>query len=323
MRRRARVDAAKRDQRRQQERAKNGNRVGGSRPVPGFAPRDAAAEATLRRITAGSSSVTEGCGTGTRAGARAAEDALINGFRTKEEMDEANEIAIQLATIELMTQEEEQVLDKQHRTQHEPPHTSAGLDWDPIHGLREAKKPEHEIPSRTNSAPPRPQASSRPPSLPVSSKSMAIRPSSSKPPQIPPQSKKPIYMATRPSTRPGKPVSRLVKEAEEQRQKKLLTKKANASSARTPAAPVAGTSKTWQCGACTLINDPGALKCIVCETSRVSKSASRSVSVPPPITNNNPLANMRDIGWTCRWCLDYMDHEWWTCRSCGKMKDHS
>jgi hypothetical protein len=327
MRRRARVEAAKRDQRRQQERKNTGHRVGGSGPVPGFAPRDAAAEATLRRITAGTSSVTEGCGTGTKAGARAAEDALLNGFRTQEHMDEANAIAIQQAEMELMTQDEEQVL---VRTRRQLPPMSGGLEWNAVDGLTE-KQPETALPVHTKSdasrlvpsksAPPASRSSSyHPPSIPIQTKPSS---SSAKAPTPSSNSRKPPVMATR----PRHPVSRIVREAEEkQRQKKLLKKGPSGPSAQPVQSTSTSSPMTWQCGTCTLINEPSAYRCDACDHERpaqASRSGTRSIGIPPPVSNDNPFSNFKDMGWSCMSCGNYMEQKWWVCNICGWMKDHS
>jgi len=265
--------------------------------------------------------VTEGCGTGTKAGAQAAADALLNGFRTKEEMDEANAIAIQQAAIELMTQEEEQALDRQHRTRQPVQPMSDGLVWDPINGLQAATPPPaNMLPVPSKSAPPKAQSSSyHPPHVPIHSK-----PSASKAP-TPPLKPKPNNK-TYETYHPNRPISRVVKEAEEkQRQKKLLKKGGSSSPSSRPIPNGSSSVGTWQCEICTLINSSNISRCGACEIERPSHptSAHRSVSVPPPVSNDNPFSNFKDMGWSCMWCGNYMEKEWWTCSICGKMKDAS
>jgi len=74
--------------------------------------------------------------------------------------------------------------------------------------------------------------------------------------------------------------------------------------------PPAGS--TWTCSACTLINQPFALQCDACLTTR------------PPQT----LAQVREpaapVGWTCGVCGEQgMEHQFWTCRFCGSVKTES
>lgn len=65
--------------------------------------RKAIADATERRIR-----VTEGCASGSMEAEKLAQEASLNGFKTKAEMDDANEQAIMEAYIDLIQQEEKE-----------------------------------------------------------------------------------------------------------------------------------------------------------------------------------------------------------------------
>ncbi|KAI5307399.1 hypothetical protein KEM56_002406 [Ascosphaera pollenicola] len=87
-------------QRRQALTAGSGKRLGGT-PVERTADmRDIIAGAVERRLN-----ITQGCASGTAEGDQAAEDALVNGSRTKAEVDDADERAIMEALNELMEED--------------------------------------------------------------------------------------------------------------------------------------------------------------------------------------------------------------------------
>ncbi|EGD97265.1 zinc metallopeptidase [Trichophyton tonsurans CBS 112818] len=81
-----------------------GTKLGGASALPGADIRKVLADAAERRAT-----VTKGCASGTIEGDRLAEEATRNGFRTKAEMEDANEKAIMEAYIDLIQQEEREL----------------------------------------------------------------------------------------------------------------------------------------------------------------------------------------------------------------------
>jgi hypothetical protein len=414
LRRRARAAAQDRQTRLEKERKDRGRRIGGpsSRPLPGASSTPVGEpvmsgglldspirDATIRRT----SSVTDGCGTGTAAAAVAAEDALLNGFRTKEDMDEADQLAIQAALFELMQMEEVDRLNERGRDrerdrarqerererggrQREPPqHRPAaqrtattppqdrmhGLQWDPVNGLQPAA--------------PEPAASPSPP-----------RRSPSAPPARRPSAGAPTAPAV---DGRGRPVSRLVLEAEreqreqeearqqqqQQRERRRRSERsatppwsASRASSQPPpvahrddpqapaqqggrAAAAARQASSWSCGVCTLINEPAARRCGVCETPRPAPppatavagssirrpsapSAARGQKTPSPsgtsgrgnrLVKEQPrrvdgrpvsgasAARRYPLRWTCWQCGKLMEHQWWTCSGCGVMKTSS
>jgi len=262
---------------------------------------------------------TSGCGTGDKAAERAAQDALLNGFRTKEEMDEANEIAIQEATFELMELEEERKLGggpgPYSAPQPSPP--IEGLTWSPEQGLQPVRS------SLQPSAPPSPP----PTRLPVPPPSIN---SQEPPPPLPlqrPIQPPPIPMHSRPEINShGGPISRLVKEAENKGKNKLkkpLT--ASSSSISLPELHQTSTSdEAWQCLTCTLINIASATQCDACESPKPGNIKSSSSA----ITNGKTLRNASTtssklLGWKCLTCGTFMENQWWTCSLCGAMKASS
>ena len=152
-----------------------------------------------------------------------------------------------------------------------------------------------------------------------------------KPSSVPPTS--------RPVDRFGRPISRLVNEADHRRS-------ASANSRQHPPAAPAPTSSNssysqrpqprpqprpqttmpvsavWSCNVCTLDNLLHHEKCEACDNPRPAhvmgdfnygQWASGSTPVPQKQRENT-------LGWICHSCGTFMPHEWWTCSSCGGMK---
>jgi DNA-dependent metalloprotease WSS1 len=302
VRRKARAAAAEREK----DRVKRGRRIGqtiGGRP--GDLPiRDAVAIATISRIGDNSSKgkgrdsiggsteeITAGCGQGSKRAEQEGKDAMVNGFKTKEDMDEANWMAIQAAQFELEEAEEQ----KRLQMGLQPTEPNAGpsqlipasdgegmYTWDPEYGLRPAKsvwkKPEE--PRTTQSAPPQER---RPPPRPERNSQ-------------------------------GKPVSRIVKEAEDSKRKKAAGTGSSKRSSSSSAQP--GSSGSWPCTACTFVNMKNKSKCEVCESDRPD-APKRSVS------RKRSTSFSQSLGWNCPRCTTFMGHEWWVCSSCGTMKQSS
>lgn len=99
MRRQARASAEKRHK--EKKKRSSGQKLGGKKAPTGTDVRKVIADAAIQRNT-----ITKGCASGTQQGAKAAEEAKRNGFRTKAEEDDANDLAIAKALIELMEEDE-------------------------------------------------------------------------------------------------------------------------------------------------------------------------------------------------------------------------
>jgi hypothetical protein len=273
-----------------------GHVLGGA-PAGGRDIRAVIADAATKRTTnLKQSAVNSGCANGTRAGQRAAEDALKNGFRTKAEMDDANDVAIAQALADLMEQDEENAIELGS-----PP--PDGLEWSPEKGLQPTKSP---TPSSSSGKSKETQFRAQQPNANRSSSYPQSEPR--KPPVNP----------------NGRPISRVVLEAEAQRKNKLskpppyTSSKAPASAGYISANPQSSLRDQWSCLTCTLTNEPLATQCAVCDTQR------SGISEPPPysqIMETFPSTSM-PLGWLCR-CGTFMENEWWTCTSCGTMKPSS
>ena len=328
-RRRAKATALER-QKQKTLRKDPGYRLGGSAPTLGSRGqnvRDAIVDAIQRRGK--NEKGTGGCGTGNRSFERAAEDALKNGFRTKAEMDDANDSAIAAALIDLMEQEEERVIQGlpahpavpplpsdpfprappasgssvPSRARPQPPSrksSSDGLIWDPENGLQLAPP---RTPTPPRSAPPVP---SHPKPLP-SAPGFAPRTSSLRPPRAQLNSQ-------------GRPVSRLVQEAEaNNRRPQQLSQSAPTSviDLTSSSPPSSSHGDRWECGTCTLLNSAGNSNCEACD----APNANHNKPADSMTSHHAPWSGA--MGWNCWNCGTFMENEWWTCSLCGSMKAES
>jgi hypothetical protein len=280
------------------------------------------ADAAAKRSTnLKQSAVTSGCATGTRAGDKAAEDAIKNGFRTKAEMDDANDIAIAEALAELMEHDEEIAIE----TGSPPPN---GLEWSKENGLQPTRQTTPSF------------------SRPESSKQQSV-PSSQQPDpsRITPYPLPNVFTGqgqprphpdprvfidqgqpaarNRPQVNPhGRPISRVVLEAEAQKKRKLSKPPPSSSDLTSYSSSKSSTpsssNEQWSCLTCTLTNEPTATQCAVCDASRPGTSKPQSYSQMNPIL---PSAS-QPMGWLCR-CGTFMEKQWWTCSSCGTIKPNS
>jgi hypothetical protein len=300
-----RAHAAAIEKAKQNKGADLGRRLGG-RDLRGPDMRSIIADAAQRRKI-----VTSSCGTGNKAAERAAEDALLNGFRTKEEMDEANDLAIQEAMFELMELEEERKLAGEPGPSSAPAPSSQieGLTWSPEYGLQ---------PVQTS------QSQSTPSLLPPPSLYDHVPPPP--PPIQRPIQPPPIPIHSRPEVNAhGRPMSRLVKEAEEKnksRHRKPFT--ASSSSISLPNSHQPSTSdEAWQCLICTLINTAIATQCDACENPKPAKVKSSSTTTNSNVPQNTSIKSSNPLGWKCLICGTFMDTQWWTCSHCGTLKASS
>ncbi|KAF2099370.1 WLM-domain-containing protein [Rhizodiscina lignyota] len=266
-----------------------GHKLGGyAQPRP--PSREAVRDAAIRRAE-----VTKGCASGTEEGKKALEQAKRNGFETKAQEDEANELAIQQAMIELMEEDEERKLAGWKPAEE-------GLTWTKEGGLEFAQP-------------------SNPPAVPTNSKP---------PPSVLNGSTRPAQNghtrhAPRPVDRHGRPVSRLVADADARKNKPLPSIPSDvpldASSSRSAAVPPEPISPIWACEVCTLENPSNYLACEACGAERSFESLKHSSNQPLPTWL--PDSNSKDddpMGWNCRYCGSFMEKQWWTCSACGLMK---
>jgi hypothetical protein len=308
-------------QQRAKENAKfNPGRVLGGAPVRGRDMRAVLADAAAKRSTnLKQSAVTSGCATGTRAGDKAAEDAVKNGFRTKAEMDDANDIAITQALAELMEHDEEIAIE----TSSPPPD---GLEWSKENGLQPTRS---ATPSSSRSD----TTEKRTASKPLQSGSTRLAPYP--PPSVfkghnQPSPSSQVFVnqgqsaaKNPPPVNPhGRPISRVVLEAETQKKKRLSKPPPNIpklTSYTTSSSNIPSPSREqWSCLTCTLTNEPTATQCAVCDTRRPGTAAPHSHPPMHKITSSTH----QPLGWLCR-CGTYMENQWWTCSLCGTIKPSS
>jgi hypothetical protein len=315
-----------------------GHRLGGSsaaQPQSRRRLRDLLANAAQARNKASTVEVDSGCATGTQVGNKAAEDALRNGFRTKAEMDDANSIAIAQALQELYEQEED---DRIYEGLAGPPDTG-GLTWDPELGLQpvvsapSSRSPTPAPPANSAQLPP-PRTSSRPASTTSAPRSSNTRQDSAY--DINPR---------------GRPVSRLVREAEAQQRRQNHGPQAptpaiqnwptsetganfgnTSSSSLQPVSAGSEDGATWECPKCTFHNHGSMTKCEMCDTPRAQVATKPAARQKPVLrsshggtasTASTASQEQKPLGWNCNFCGTFMESTWWTCSQCGLMKSSS
>jgi hypothetical protein len=333
MRRQARVAAEKRKSTTNAN--TGGHRLGGSSAVRGIDMRKVIADAASRR-----SSITEGCASNSAEAGRLVHQQEQDGFRTRAEQDDANDMAIARALQDLMYEEEMQRLGA--------PTGQGGLAWDRENGLSFDSNP----PSRTAS--PAPNASSGLDWSREGGLSFAS-PTSPPPPQTRQSSLPTINSNGRPLSRlvtqprPGasasRPVStsratswgssRLISPEEEQLRNKQLPPIPQPTSP--PQISVPTDPNKWACPQCTLHNPLDYLTCEACGLEQPPQpipqhkrfgpsNATPSLPRPPPQSGlrgqgATPFEPAKGrIGWNCLECGTFMENEWWTCSLCGTMK---
>lgn len=306
MRRQARIAAEKRKASTNQN--AGGRRLGGGQSSRGIDMRKVIADAATRRT-----SITDGCASGSSEAERLRDQQAQNGFRTKADDNDANDLAIAQALQELMEEEEMIKLEELCA-----PNGGGGLAWDPVNGLQFDTYP----PSQTSTPKPIPSRS-------VSS-TIGGRP----------LSRLVMENANRRTTslpNSQRSSSRIISQGDPTRNKPLPPSPPEASPASL--APPADPNK-WACPQCTLHNPLDFLACGACgleqppqpipQNQRYGSSHHpASLPKPPPAaglrgSGATPFEPARGrIGWNCLNCGTFMEHQWWTCSLCGKMKDES
>jgi hypothetical protein len=299
-----------------------GHRVGGSSAVRGVDMRKVIADAASRRR-----SITEGCASGTSDAGRLVNQQEQEGFRTRAEQDDANDMAIAQALQDLMYEEEMQRLGA--------PTGEGGLSWDPQNGLQFDSNPS----SRTVSPAPTTQGLgwSKEDGLTFGS-ATSTQPYPSRHSSLNSQGRPLSRLVTESSSsRPSasRTPSRLISQDEEDFRNKDLPP------TPPPLSPqqitVATDPDKWACPQCTLHNPLDFLTCEACgleqppqpipQHKRFGPShTAPSLPKPPPQSglrgqSATPFepANGR-LGWNCLECGTFMENEWWTCSLCGTMK---
>lgn len=308
MRRQARLAAEKRKALTNQN--MGGRRLGGQPTARGVDMRKVIADAAKRR-----NSITEGCASGSAQASNLINQQAREGFRTKAEETDANDLAIAQALAELMEEEEMQKLEELCA-----PNGGGGLAWDPVNGLQLDNDPPSQastpgLPSSSRTPPPNAQ---RRPLSRLVTEATSNRPN-------------------RKSTA-VRPPSRLISEEEERLRNKNLPPSPPPESPPQPSVPT--NPNEWACPQCTLHNPLAFLSCEACgleqppqpipPNQRFGPSSHPATLPKPP-----PAADLRGkgvtpfepakgrIGWNCLNCGTFMESQWWTCSLCGTMKMES
>jgi hypothetical protein len=311
-----------------------GHRLGGPQVARGVDMRKVIADAASRR-----SSITEGCASNSAEAGRLVHQQEQEGFRTRAEQDDANDLAIARALQDLMYEEEMQRLGA--------PTGSGGLSWDPANGLSFDSNP----PSRTSSPAPSStsgldwskegglsfgQASSPPPptrqsSLPTVNNQG--RPLSRLVTDSHPRASSSRPASTQRTTSWGP--SRLVSPEEEQLRNKQLPPTPPPTSPQQLTVPT--DPNKWACPQCTLHNPLDYLTCEACGLEQPPQPIPQhkrfgASHMAPSLPKPPPQSGLRGqgatpfepakgrIGWNCLECGTFMENQWWTCSLCGTMK---
>ncbi|KAI9828745.1 MAG: hypothetical protein M1832_001850 [Thelocarpon impressellum] len=290
-RRRARASAEKR----RVLSAGSGQKLGGHAVRRGSDMRKVIADATQRRLT----TVTKGCGSGSKNSKAIVDQATRNGFRTQAEEDDANERAIMQAYIELLQEEERE----KWGAGYEPPSernptggvpgsgSSSGEPMDVDDSPSETSETEQAPPGK---APPPPTAPTRPSTTrppPTSASSSALPP--------PPPRQADTWQCEVCTL--DNPPSFLCCDAcgterPEGVTARLAVSQASASSA-------AASKGKWRG---SLSGGVGAGEAKGREREGREKERREKESGP--------------LGWVCHSCGTFVEAQWWTCAGCGVMK---
>ena len=277
-RRRARVAAEKR----KTLSAGSGQRLGGSPVRRGADIRRVIADAALRRVT-----VTKGCASGMEQTKTFVDETSKNGFRTKADEDDADEIAIMQAYIELIQEEE-----------------------------REKYGDAYIPPSRAN-----PSGSSWQPNVvtpPVPSTSKVGRNKLSQPYSQTTQRDfvdlsriKSELQSDDASTQPDHWSCEIC----------TLINPTTFLSCDACGTERATTSKSHDFFSTTAPGStPGPS---ISSASRLTDKTAKKKDTARKISSLAAAERAKPIGWLCQNCRTFMENQWWTCSTCGQMKQSS
>ena len=242
------------------------------------------ADAASRRIT-----VTKGCASGTERSKSIVDETSRNGFLTKAEEDDANEVAIMQAYIELIQEEERE----KYGDAYIPPSSAnpSGSGW------------QHDPASASSS-------SAFKVNVPKSNRST---PNHSRP-QTPPEngvidlSLVDSSYASTPSNHWSCQVCTLVNPTS------FLCCDACGTERASNTVPREQLSQSSLAPA----RSPSALT-----SSRPSDKATKRKETARTFSSLLAAERSKPIGWLCQNCSTFMENEWWTCSSCGQMKQSS
>jgi DNA-dependent metalloprotease WSS1 len=266
--------------------AGSGQKLGGAPVRPGTDIREVIVNAIERRAT-----ITKGCASDAKDDEKKAiaDQAMRNGFRTKAEEDEANDLAITQALWELVQEDEKE----RYGGAYIPP-SATNPTGNGGGGMLPAARPSSRGPLPIKTAPPTPTPA-------------------------PPTVKRPTTIR-QDSTRP---LSRLVYEQSGSGSARSSSSTLNNSSPH----PTKSSQTMWECPVCTCHNPLSYLSCDACTTERLAEDFLVFVEGPPPRpVSTRSLKPAASVGaakpktWTCHMCSTVMEDKWWTCSSCATMK---
>ncbi|KAF1997502.1 WLM-domain-containing protein, partial [Amniculicola lignicola CBS 123094] len=312
-----------------------GHRLGGGSRVRGVDMRKVIADAATRRT-----SITDGCASGSSEAGKLVNQAGRDGFRTRAEQDDADDMAIAQALSELMEEEEMQRLEDLCA-----PTGGGGLAWDRENGLQFDSNPPSRNPSPSQSS-----------GLEWSPESGLVLPASGNPRRS--SSTRPLSRLVTENSKPStarakstavRSTSRLITEEEESYRNKTLPPSPPSPSTTSPIftplsaepssppPPISTDPTRWACPQCTLLNPLDFLSCDACGLEQPPQpipshkrygpsQLPATLPAPPPASNLRgkdamPFEPAKGrLGWNCLNCGTFMENEWWTCTLCGEMK---
>ncbi|KAF1986135.1 WLM-domain-containing protein [Aulographum hederae CBS 113979] len=268
----------------------SGKKLGGKAVPRGYNIRQVIAAAADRRNT-----LDRGCASGTADAGKLAAESSKNGFRTQAEEDDANNKAIFEALMELMKEDEYKKLEG-----YQPPSPSEALTWDPETGLQ-LGQPSNP-PSRSSSAG----------SAPLT------RNSSSSSSQI---MRKPVPAPTS----GGRPISRLVKEAEAKKEQVRRLQRPESTFIpldRQKAAAAGGNGKT-RFSTAVFGSRSSSTPTPSSSPSGFSRNQppSKSNGHPQPFNPSPPPSNSSQSTWSCTTCTLVNPSTYLQCDVCGAARD--
>ena len=331
----------------------SGQRLGGRGLATGQDPRRVIADNIERR-----NAVDKGCASGSADAGRLAQQASRNVFKTKGELDDANDRAIAEALLELMEEEENRKLEGTYATLP----AGGGLTWTPEGGLATEvgqKPPVHRADSPTEEeqlewalrestkpadvtkAPQATPQATQLPTMPGPGFSShrktnwkpvaglvqdAVNKSHKRPRPINSPLSSPGYQRAQPRTSMDDP-SKLAHALTAANPPYLERSRTNSPTTDVGSHAVKTTSEpdSWVCEICTCINPLLYLSCDACGVERPPKVSQRTAaaSLQKIERDVQRLAPPPTMGWNCRQCCTFMEHKWWSCSHCGLMKASS
>jgi hypothetical protein len=344
LRRLARVNAEKR--RAQSGLASGSGQKLGGRPIhQGADVRQVIAHQAIRRTA-----INKGCGSTREDAIELSDQGGRTTFKTQAEEDDANNLAISKALMELMEEEE---MEKLNGTWN-----GGGLGWSAEKGLYDAgssggeKNGRHDHPSEEEQmrwamedsmkgAGVAKEARNEMDGSKAPRQTYSIDSSTDDEVDQPTQNPHNFPIKRKRAPTPSSPIAHHPKKQQEKTASAPLPP-ASAPILPSPNFGPPATTDDWACQLCTFINPIQFLACDACGTERsqsvlVAAKANTTVKQQPQRLNRKPVSIKKEedlgvkaevkkkeksLGWKCA-CGAFMEHRWWTCSACGRLKESS